>query len=197
MSKINKDLNESRISDLREHFYKSATKDGFNLTFSLDGKVNQDFDQELINEIVLWKINRYVTTYNSKWLEDFNKLKDIKENEFESKKDWIDGIIERMQDSNGIRLPMASTMLRFRNPNIFQIIDVRTFRVIFENEDDYLIKKKKLDANNEESRSIYFDYLTKLRKYCDLNKIVFSEADRILYQYDIDQGKKIKNSEKG
>jgi hypothetical protein len=99
-----------------------------------------------------------------------------------------------MLKTHGIRLPMASTMLRFRNPKVFQIIDARTFRVIFGDDEE---KKKKYDAINESDRiEIYIEYLKQLRKECEAKNIVFSDADRILYQYDIEENKNFSKSKK-
>ena len=39
-------------------------------------------------------------------------------------------ILTSLLKTKGVQLAMASTILRFRNPNIFQIIDQRVYRVI-------------------------------------------------------------------
>jgi len=177
------DFDKTKIDELRTKFNKRATdKKGFSLTERLDAKKDIPFDQDMINEIVLWKVNRYVNVGNSSWLEDFNNLKDVPEID-DNNKEHIKEILKKMIDTNGIRLPMASTMLSFRNPRVFQIIDIRTFHVMYGDDD---VKKKVLDANNDESIKLYFDYLVDLKK----EKITFCESDRILYQYDIEENKK-------
>lgn len=149
------------------------------LTEKLD-KVNSGFNQELINEIVLWKINRYAEMSNEA-LNLINKV-DQKTKFIES--DLTGEILMELLNTKGIRLPMASTILRFRNPNIYQIIDQRVYRLIYGTE-------LKLKASLNDNIIQYLDYLTDLRKVCDLYQIPFSESDRILYEYD-----KIANLEK-
>jgi hypothetical protein len=178
-----KDLDESMIDSLKTNFnIKAKNKEGFNLTERLDAKKDKAFDQDMINEIVLWKVNRYVNA-DSNWLEDFHNLKDIRAID-DNNKEHIKEIFKKMINTTGIRLPMASTMLSFRNPKVFQIIDVRTFRVIFGDDDESKKTKNALDANNDGSIDIYLEYLSKLKEYCENKEINFSEADRILYQFD-------------
>ena len=142
------------------------------LTEKLDN-FNLDFNQELINEIVLWKINRYVKL-SSITLDLINKI-DKKSNEVNP---GLTGeILLNLLQTKGIRLPMASTMLRFKNPNIYQIIDQRVYRVIYGIE-------LKLRTNLNENILQYLEYLTDLRKVCNDFQIPFSESDRILYEYD-------------
>jgi hypothetical protein len=186
------DFDKANIEKLRDKFNYGAIKDGFNLTEHLDNQSELNFNQEIINEIVLWKVNRYVSIQESAWFKDFNDLKDIIS--IESNEEKIKIILEKMLRTHGIRLPMASTFLRFRNPKVFQIIDARTFRVIFGDNEE---KKKKYDANNEIDRiEVYFDYLIELRKECVRKSIEFFEADRILYQFDIDENKNFTQSKK-
>ncbi|PTB95610.1 hypothetical protein C9994_10915 [Marivirga lumbricoides] len=149
------------------------------LTEKLD-KVKSDFNQELINEIVLWKINRYAEL-NDETLNLINKI--------DRKTEFIDStltgeILLLLLETKGIRLPMASTILRFRNPKIYQIIDQRVYRLIYGTE-------MKIKTNLNDNIIQYLDYLTELRNICDLYQIPFSESDRILYVYD-----KIMNLEK-
>ncbi|WP_290308638.1 hypothetical protein [Mucilaginibacter flavus] len=184
MIKTIKDFNPAKIKDLEGLYTYGAYKDGYNLTTSLDNKAKADFDQQIINEIVLWKVNRYVNVENADWMDDFNKLKFI--DELDGNQTFVKSILSKMLKTHGIRLPMASTMLRFRNPNVFQIIDVRTFRVIY---GDDAQKKKIMDANDDNSIELYFEYLLTLKKVCAEKGIVFSDADRILYQYDIEENK--------
>ena len=149
------------------------------LTEKLD-KVKSDFNQELINEIVLWKTNRYAELNN----ETLNLI-----NKIDRKSEFIDSaltgeILMHLLETKGIRLPMASTILRFKNPRIYQIIDQRVYRMIYGAE-------LKLKTNLNDNIIQYLDYLTELKNVCDLYQIPFSESDRILYEYD-----KIMNLEK-
>ncbi|TYP71640.1 hypothetical protein [Aquimarina intermedia] len=135
--------------------------------------VKSEFNQELINEIVLWKINRYAKLND----EIFNLI-----NKIDRKAEFIDPtvteeILIHLLGKKGIRLPMASTILRFRNPNIYQIIDQRVYRVIYGS-------ALKLKTNMNHNIVQYLDYLNRLREVCNLFQIPFSESDRILYEYD-------------
>ena len=72
---------------------------------------------------------------------------------------------------------MASTILRFKNPSIYQIIDQRVYRVIYGVDMPSVTKK-------EEAIEFYHKYLTKLKAVCKNYKIDFYESDRILYALD-------------
>lgn len=173
MKKI-QDLNPS-TDELLELEYKYQPK----LTEKLDN-VKAEFNQELINEIVLWKTNRYAEL-NTQTLNLINKI--------DRKAEFVDSaltgeILMELLKIKGIRLPMASTILRFKNPKIYQIIDQRVYRLIYGTE-------LKLKTNINDNIIQYLDYLIDLKKVCDLYQIPFSESDRILYEYD-----KIMNLEK-
>ena len=81
---------------------------------------------------------------------------------------------------------MASTVLRFACPNHLQIIDQRVYRFIMPH-DDFL----KLPHNIEKKIKLYFDYINYLRTICKNFKIPFKKADRLLYQLDKMENKKI------
>ncbi len=152
------------------------------LTKKLD-KVNSDFNQELINEILLWKVDRYAELTN----ETLNLINKIDPKSESINVDLTGEILTHLIETKGIRLPMASTILRFRNPKIYQIIDQRVYRMIWGIE---LKLKKETDVKGNIEQ--YLDYLTKLKEVCVLYKISFSESDRILYVYD----KKVHKDEK-
>lgn len=81
---------------------------------------------------------------------------------------------------------MASTILRFKNSTIYQIIDQRVYRIIYGTE-------LKLKTNLNDSINQYLEYLKDLEKICNQYKTPFSEPDRILYEYDkVINKKKIK-----
>lgn len=85
---------------------------------------------------------------------------------------------------------MASTIFRFLNPDVFQIIDDRAFRVVCSNKK---IPTKPLQVTEkylEKSCEVYFDYIDQLHEICN-DTLPFKEADRILYLLDIKLGNKI------
>ncbi len=85
---------------------------------------------------------------------------------------------------------MASTILRFINPKVFQIIDDRVFRVL-DLKGSIPNKPQKInDKYLEKCCNIYFGYLDELHKICNDN-LPFELSDRILYLLDIKLGNKI------
>ena len=100
------------------------------LTLELD-KLETNFNQEIINEIVLWKVNRYVLMQKDT-LELLNKIKKT-DNILNEELTIL--ILKKLldKDQKGIQLAMASTILRFKNPSIYQIIDQRVYRFIYNN----------------------------------------------------------------
>jgi thermostable 8-oxoguanine DNA glycosylase len=151
------------------------------LTAKLDN-LDSNFDQNIVNEIVLWKVNRYANIENET-LELINK---IKKTDIEIDPELTEQILLKLlsKDQKGFRLAMASTVLRFKNPNIYQIIDQRVYRFIYGQE----LKYKENDLN--EQILIYMNYLNKLRQVCNEYSIDYTMADRVFYSMD-----KIYNSE--
>ena len=153
----------------------SRYKDQYNyqpeLTEQLDS-IEGSFSQETINEIVLWKINRYVkmTDDTLRMLNGIDRLNHDEEKE----------LCARMLNTDGIDLPMMSTILRFRNHDRYQIIDQRAYRVLYGEE-------YHKPAKVEEKIELYLKYINDLRAFCEKNRIPFSKADRILYAFDKDK----------
>lgn len=144
------------------------------LTSKLD-KTDKDFDQEIINEIVLWKVNRYAELAPSL----VDKINRIKRTDKEINEQLAREILLELLKTKGIKLPMASTILRFRNPKLFQIIDQRVYRIIYN-------EKLKLPYNRqlEEQIDLYFKYLKDLRGIANKLKVSFELSDRILFMAD-------------
>ena len=149
-------------------------KYGGALTTKLD-ELKSPFTQEIINEVVLWKVNRYVNLDDTT-LELLNK---VGEKDFDDTK-----LLEKLLNTDGIRLPMASTILRFKNPDIYQIIDQRAYRFLTGAEfKESSIAKKQIE--------LYREYLEKLIEVCEANKILFRDSDRIFYLKDIELNSKV------
>lgn len=70
-----------------------------------------DFTQEVINEIVLWKVNRYCKIP----IEAQSLLNEIGKEDRDLNADKTKIILRSLLAVKGIRLPMASTILRFKN----------------------------------------------------------------------------------
>lgn len=131
------------------------------------------FDQATINEIVLWKVARYVEL-SPELLGQLDKLRALKPGEHEKGKDTL----EKLLAIKGVRLPMASTLMRFANPKVFQIFDRHIFRAIYGQLYTNLSKKP------GECLPIYFKFLGDLRVLCKEKNIDFKVSDRILFEFD-------------
>ena len=145
------------------------------LTEKLDN-LTADFDQHTINEIVLWKVNRYANL-DPAALSLINKVN--------ATDTHIDVVLTReiftkllAKDQKGVRLAMATTILRFKNPKIYQILDQRVYRFIFGK--NLNVSQSDIDQQLE----VYLEYLQKLQEVCKLHNIDFEQADRILYKMD-------------
>jgi thermostable 8-oxoguanine DNA glycosylase len=153
------------------------------LTNKLDLLARTSLSQLLINEIVLWKVNRYVSVPND-ILHALDQLLDLKKGEHRKG----ENILKELLHLRGADLPMASTLLRFRNPKTFQIIDRHAYRAIYG-------KKYPVHAatNKEKKIEIYFDYLDKLIELCSKKSLEFETIDRLLYIFDKEVNKSLKS----
>lgn len=152
------------------------------LTNKLDA-YSDEFNQDVINEIVLWKVNRYAKLPD----EAFKLLNKISANETvltTEQKDIARKLLFILLETKtkGIQLPMASTILRFRNKNLFQIIDQRVYRILYG--ESLVLKPYKTEQVIKHEIKMYFDYLDKLKGECEKREIPFPESDRILYMAD-------------
>lgn len=108
------------------------------------------FNQEKINEIVLWKVNRYAEL-SEQSLSLLNKISSVNNAIDET---LTKDILHSLLPEPGIRLPMASTILRFKNPNIYQIIDQRVYPIIYGKEYRSSFSENGIDQEIE----LYLDY---------------------------------------
>lgn len=145
------------------------------LTAKLDN-LKYDFDQNIINEIVLWKVSRYALLDT----ETLKLINQISKDDTELDLKLTNEILSRLlsNEQKGVRLAMASTILRFKNPKVYQIIDQRVFRFLYGKELKYT------ENNINQQIQIYLDYLQKLKEECIKHNINFELADRIFYTMD-------------
>lgn len=184
------DMSESDKSDYKMEVLKYK-KEGFDyqkeLTVKLD-KTKSQFNQELLNEIVLWKINRYAL-FNSTLIHEINTISSWKVLNKEKTREILTSLLK----TKGVQLAMASTILRFRNPNIFQIIDQRAYRVINRVPLKLSqIKETSRDTTIDKQIDIYLEYLDVIREKCKKLDVDFYHADRILYIIDKNINKSVK-----
>jgi thermostable 8-oxoguanine DNA glycosylase len=159
------------VDDIQNSAYSYQNE----LTAKLD-RLDTDFDQETINEIVLWKVNRYAAID----IDTLRLINQIKRNDTQLNPELTGAILLRLlgKEQKGVRLAMASTILRFKNPTLYQIIDQRVFRFLYGKE----LKYSETDIN--EQINLYLDYLQKLKNICNEHNVDFKIADRIFYAMD-------------
>lgn len=153
------------------------------LTEVLD-EIETDFNQDIINQIVLWKVNRYAPID----VETMKLINRISKKDTEIDIALLGAIFIRIlhSDQKGIRLAMASTILRFKNPKVYQIIDQRVYRFLFGKVLKYDLK----DINMQ--ICLYTDYLNRMKEACKQYNVEFENADRVFYEMDKKFNKDIK-----
>ena len=144
------------------------------LTADLDTLGSAPFTQDVINEIVLWKVNRYAKLSPS-GLEALNSVTAIQPKAHRT----AAAVLAALLRESGVDIAMASTFLRFRNKKAFQIIDRHAYRAIYGK--DYPLHASSSDADKIE---LYFLYLDELYALADSKQINFQILDRVLYVFD-------------
>jgi hypothetical protein len=143
-----------------------------------------DFDDGLINKITLWKVNRFPRVPEA----IITKINKIKKTDTCSdiSRAQMENLVEKLLECPGVRIAMASTYLRFKNPSLFQIIDRRVYRVLYGEDLNQQISGSMYDSEKgrKEIVGIYFEYLECLKRKSKELKIEFAESDRILYNAD-------------
>lgn len=145
---------------------------------------------DIINSIVLWKINRQVAIDNSLIMNihDFSKRVTIVDDIIKNpdNKEQLKSLLNDMLKVKGIRIAMASTILKMFNPDVFPIIDQRAYREATKN----VLKVGNVDKDIEN----YIDYIGKVES-CRQEKypeVKFRDMDALLYQKDKEKGKSVK-----
>ena len=157
-----------------------------NLTAHLDSIEELQFTQALVNEIVLWKNNKFAQL-DDELMRRIETVKGLHLGEHRSAESLIDSLLI----VRGVDIAMASTLLRFRNPSVFQIIDRHAYRAVYGSRLPLISsrsRKRKID--------VYFDYLDALIELCGQKKVRFETIDRVLYQFDKDINGKLPKTEK-
>ncbi|GAB4490334.1 MAG: hypothetical protein OHK006_23070 [Thermodesulfovibrionales bacterium] len=147
------------------------------LTIHLDNLDNASIDQAKINEIVLWKVNRYVTLGEDA-IAQLKKLQTLRTGEYAKGREML----KLLLGIKGVDLPMASTILRFINPKVYQIIDRHAYRAVYDK--NYPLYHS---TPVEKKMAVYFDYLADLLNLCQKKGLIFATVDRLLYIFDKQQ----------
>jgi hypothetical protein len=149
---------------------------------------NTSISRETAYEIVLWKLDRFVE-FSDSLIDEINSVASLSLQQ----RGEARPVLRSLLKTPGIRLPMASTILRFRNPLCFQIIDERAYRQALPKGEAYPAKPQKLtDGWLSRSENIYFGYLDRLDEIARDSGVEFKSLDRALYQADIKAGHKIR-----
>ncbi len=156
------------------------------LTAELDALDSVEFNHELFYKIVLWKLSRFPDITDT-LMAELKNVAAIPAKEHEKARNTLTALLK----TPGIALPMASTVLRFLNPDTFQIIDDRAYRVLMPDAPKYPAKPRNITQGYlDRSVTLYFNYLSRLHEVAT-DTLPFAMADRILYQLDIKLGNKI------
>lgn len=181
--------NHNPLSIMKKYRYDSG-KEVFSRINGLAEETDDILElSDIVNQIVLWKINRVVRLSDSNLLA-LNHLKSIKniEDALSEKQEEIKLLLSSLLSTKGVRLPMASSFLHFFNPSVFPIIDQRAYRVIYKH--DY-----KASTNIDVNVALYLDYMQRCRTYHSQHLagvIDFCDIDKYLYQLDIEAGNTVK-----
>lgn len=178
------DLDYKKILSRYKYASDSHIKKRIKLSDGVDAQENQD----IINKIFLWKTNR-LPQIDDKIIRDIRALNFNNPTEAAGS-DIIIDIIKRLLSCKGVRIAVASTILKMFHPDIFPIIDQRSNFVIY-NKDFPLYSSK--DAK-EKYAKLYSKYILKCAEFQKFNcpDIKFENIDKLLYQIDIENGHKIK-----
>jgi len=144
------------------------------LTESLDALGPQPFTQEIVNEIVLWKLDRYVKL-SPDALAALNSVTAFPPESHRSAGDTLAILL----GERGVDLPMASTFLRFRNRKASQIIDRHAYRAVYGQ--DYPLYSTSTDILKIK---LYFSYLDDLFALAESKNVAFELLDRVLFIFD-------------
>ncbi|MFL9611116.1 hypothetical protein ACKF11_13605 [Methylobacillus sp. Pita2] len=158
-----------------------------NLTKSLDNiKAKDVIDQARINEIVLWKINRYAEM-SPEALAALDAVKTLRrgQHNHQKAKDAFTALLL----TKGINVAMASSILRMRNPKVFQIFDGHAYRTVMGEKMPELPKPasksdEDIKKNIEEKFELYTEYMDTISPLATSKGLKFKDLDRALYVYD-------------
>ena len=145
-------------------------------------------NKDIINEIVLWKINRRPQV-EEELIDALYELEFIKTPMEAAESELTARVVELLLCSKGMQFPMASTVLHFYFPEIYPIIDQRAYRELYDGE-DYPKNTVKVEA----LVNLYIKYIADCYSYRQERcpEIPFSKIDKVLYQLDKDKGLKVK-----
>ena len=179
----NNGFDENTIKEIKKHII-DCKSDGDTIEIS-----KEEYNRLIINEIVLWKINRLPRIHPLS--EDKHKIVEAIL-EFDSNKDKEDKekLLKSMLECKGLGLPVASAILHFYYPETFPIIDQRACREAFCKDDKDAYKTLK-SQSIEKLVDLYEKYISKLWELSEYDDKKFENIDKVLYQIDKNKKNKI------
>jgi hypothetical protein len=157
--------------------YKKEEKSNINEMLNNNSNLNMDH----IRRVALWKLNR-VINIPDEILKELSKIaidKDLKPRDKKS----ID-VIKELVKCEGIGFPMASTILKFIRPDIYPIIDIRAYRVLF-------CRSSEKPTRIIYTLELYLNYIDKITEISIKQGIAFNAVDEQLYCFDKELNKNI------
>lgn len=149
------------------------------ITKELDN-LKSNFTINDIRKITLWKIDRYPVVTDDA-LSQINALRICQELNEEKTRE----VLTTLLNCEGVGLPMASTYLRFINPDIYQIIDRHAYRAAYYDNPPRVSYSNKVP---EKQIDIYIQYLEKLHIWAEEGYygyfVAFRDMDRFLFDVD-------------
>lgn len=170
-----------KLKTIRDVAITESDYDDYNFQEKLTPELDNfagEFNQDPLNKIVLWKVNRYAA-FDKETIELINAI-DPSSDKLD--KSFSKQLLKKLLKTDGVGLPMASTILRFRNPKIYQIIDQRAYRFLCGNH--MKLPTGKSEKGIDEQIDKYLEYLQELKNTCQQYSVPFEDADRVLYIAD-------------
>ena len=165
----------------REYKKYDAKHESLNFTFSYNDKETLELHKKLNNSksitecdlrrVSLWKSDR-VLSVSKDALDKLNELSGKRN--VKLRDDLVKEIIGLLVISQGIGFPMASAILKFINPDVFPIIDVRAYRALTGKKPYY----------STYSYEKYMEYAERVSQISQALHRPLSEIDEQLYCYD-------------
>lgn len=165
----------------KQIYKKYSESDELNFSFSYNEKETTELHAKLngctlisesdLRRVSLWKSDRVLSVTE----DTLEKLNELSANKSVQLKDaLVKEVIERLVLSQGIGFPTASAILKFINPEVFPIIDVRAYRALTGRKPHYTTY----------SYEKYIEYAEQLTKISISLNRPLREIDEQLYCFD-------------
>jgi hypothetical protein len=139
-------------------------------------------DRDIINEMVLWKLDRTVKIDDATLALLGTLAQAVTTPGKALKSPIVAECLDRLLDkkNKGIRLPMASTIMHLYCPEALPIVDERAYR-----------QCGFRDWNPGGGSRLYLKYLGECTRLAREHRIPMTQIDKVLYQTDIEKGNRL------